>query len=293
MTRGFCTIATGNEYYFKMAKNLLLSYLLHAKVRFPFAIIADKENAYTCLFDKVIILKNSTSTYLDKIELLNNIPFDQTIFIDADSLCYGDIDFLFDDKRIIFSGVKQLGNIYPISRQIGWFKKEDIGSFANKAHFSISSHGGIMFIANDHLKDDIYKTSVEIATNYHLYNFSLFDKPADEPIIALSMSIHNCPPVPFIPDIFAFLPTTKHLKTNLRKAELSYTDKYTNIRYYNTRILHFSTAKTKEPIYLSDTYRLYHSSSYICFIIEKYYELMFYAKTIKHKICIFLYNAMK
>ena len=45
--KGFVTIATGQERYYKLARNLLHSYRLFAKDPFPFAIISDRENEYT------------------------------------------------------------------------------------------------------------------------------------------------------------------------------------------------------------------------------------------------------
>ena len=48
--KGFVTIATGDSKYYQMAVNLLLSYRHFTKSPYPFAIISDRENEYTCLF---------------------------------------------------------------------------------------------------------------------------------------------------------------------------------------------------------------------------------------------------
>ena len=47
MTRGFVTIATGSENYYRIARNLLRSYRLFTASPMPFALICDKENEYT------------------------------------------------------------------------------------------------------------------------------------------------------------------------------------------------------------------------------------------------------
>ena len=89
--KGFVTIATGQERYYKLARNLLHSYRLFAKDPFPFAIISDRENEYTSEFDKVIVISDASNSYNDKLKLFRELPFEETIFIDADSLAYGDL----------------------------------------------------------------------------------------------------------------------------------------------------------------------------------------------------------
>ena len=56
MTRGMITIATVDVHYYRIAANLLLSYRIFSDNPLPFAIIAEEENEYTALFDKVIIM---------------------------------------------------------------------------------------------------------------------------------------------------------------------------------------------------------------------------------------------
>ena len=87
-TRGFVTIATGKEHYYRIAGNLLRSYRLNAG-RYPFAIICDRENEYTAEFDKVVRMEKPTNSYMDKLRLFDCLPFEETIFIDADCLVYG------------------------------------------------------------------------------------------------------------------------------------------------------------------------------------------------------------
>lgn len=56
--RGFVTVATGNEYYYKLARNLLRSYRIF-NFKYPFAILCDRNNKYTEEFDDVVILDNA------------------------------------------------------------------------------------------------------------------------------------------------------------------------------------------------------------------------------------------
>lgn len=69
-TKGFITLATGKEEYYRLAENLLRSYRLFCNFPLPFAILADQKNKYTDQFDDVIIFPNGSShSYLDKLSL--------------------------------------------------------------------------------------------------------------------------------------------------------------------------------------------------------------------------------
>lgn len=94
MSHGFLTIATGDEKYYKMAANLLQSYRYFSKPPLPFAILADRENEYTAKFDDVMLLENAHCNYLDKLSMLESLPYDVNIFIDADCIAYGDLNKL-------------------------------------------------------------------------------------------------------------------------------------------------------------------------------------------------------
>ena len=96
MTRGFVTIATGDEQYYRIAANLLRSYRFFSASPMPFALICDRENEYSAEFDHTIILKDPVFSYLDKLRLPECIPYDETIFIDSDCLAYRDLNEFWD-----------------------------------------------------------------------------------------------------------------------------------------------------------------------------------------------------
>ena len=91
---GFFTVATGDEHYYRLAQNLLRSYRHVCSQPLPFAVLADRENAYTEEFDDVILMENVTNSYLDKLSLYDYLPYDISIFIDADCLAYGDLNMI-------------------------------------------------------------------------------------------------------------------------------------------------------------------------------------------------------
>ena len=91
MKKGFITIATGKDLYYKLAYNLIKSYKYFCDDPVSFAILCDRENEYTKDFDDVIIFKEGArNSYLDKLSLGEYLPYDENIFIDADCLAFGD-----------------------------------------------------------------------------------------------------------------------------------------------------------------------------------------------------------
>ena len=93
MQRGFVTIATGDERYYILARNLLRSYRQNTATPMRFAVIADRHNQYTEEFDNAVILDNPTNSWMDKLTLLTSCPYDENLFLDADCLVYRDINF--------------------------------------------------------------------------------------------------------------------------------------------------------------------------------------------------------
>ena len=123
MKKGFITIATGDERYYRMARTLLRSYRQTCTDPLPFALIADRENEFTSEFDSVIILEHPSYSWMDKLSLLQVCPFDENIFIDADCLIYQDINFLWES----FSAADDFscfGKVLPMESHEGWFTAE-------------------------------------------------------------------------------------------------------------------------------------------------------------------------
>ena len=83
--KGFVTVATGS-YYCWLAQNLAMSYRLWSKGAYPLAVMTDKKGAKKLkkYFDRVIVMDDPTYTFLDKISVYENSPYEETIFLDAD-----------------------------------------------------------------------------------------------------------------------------------------------------------------------------------------------------------------
>ena len=256
---GFVTLAVGDERYYRLAANLLCSYRLNGNCNAPFAIFADRRNKYTDMFDKVIIMENPTLSYLDKLEMLNMPPYEHNIFIDADCLIYNDVALLLENSQL--SGVRCYGKAHELTSADGWFLLDDIGEYKDRIKFIPSMHGGIIFFAADDLTQSIYNLALTIASDYQKYRFKYFEKPADEPILALSTAVNNCPPIDWDTEknylAYCFFPTVKNISMNIRKQHLSYIpNQSSRVCREGTVVLHWQNYNTKKPIYYREVDRM-------------------------------------
>ena len=168
MTKGFITVATGNEQYYKIAQNLLRSYRFTTKEPLPFAILCDAENEYTKEFDDVRIYPNPTRSYLDKLEMFDYLPYDINIFIDADCLVFNDINRLFD----IFENADDFccyGRVLPLDDKTGWFEYDNLNDdLKNQIDYVVGLHGGIYYMRRTEKTKNTY--------SIHHFDASWFEK---------------------------------------------------------------------------------------------------------------------
>ena len=222
MKKGFITIATGSKKYYEMAKILVRSYKLSTKDPMPFAIITDTKDEKFSEFDDVVIIENAKCSYMDKIDLVKNSPYNESIFIDSDCIAYNDLNIYWDDfyGASDFSAYGQV--IDSTSGQKGWFEIEDTWKYMNTIKYSINLHGGIYFFKKSEKNQNIYETCIEILENYGSFKFKNFKKPADEPVIALAMAVNGALPQKAFVDRFCFLKNGKKIRADFFSHSLSY-----------------------------------------------------------------------
>lgn len=212
MTKGFVTIATGCETYFVLARNLLRSYRDNCKQHVRFAVITDRENEYTQEFDDVVILDNPSRTWMDKIELLRYCPYDENIFIDADSLIYQDINFLWDVYRDA-DDFSCFGKVLPMDSTEGWFTAEAARQYPIR--FITHLHGMLYFVRPGETVERMYELCQKIISDYHTVNFKAFNNTlADEPVFALAMAVLDLRPTERKPEYYCFVPFSTKIRTN-------------------------------------------------------------------------------
>lgn len=246
-SKGFVTIATGDLYYYQLAYTLLQSFKQKSLGNYPFAILCDKENEYTAHFDQVILLPDAKKNYLDKIDLLINCPFDETIFIDADCIVYNDLSVYWD----IFADATDFscfGEVLPLNQPSrSWFDGEKLQKVFPGLSYNISMHGGIYFIRQGEKCQNIHAECYKILDEYDKYSFSRFKKPADEPILALAMAIHHCRPVYSGGLAYVWLKRAQYLKVDYFKNYL--VQKLNGHIVDSIPLLHFGTVNTKCFLY--------------------------------------------
>lgn len=240
--RGFVTIATGDDRYYQLARDLLRSYRCVALDGVPFAIICDREHELTCEFDDTVILNNAHGSYLDKLELYFHSPYEETIFVDADAL------FLKDPKQL-WGDFEEMGDFSSYGKPLsldsgkGWFDYRQTGEFQKHLKFGVQMHGGLYYFRKTDQCREIFERAKYIADHYSEYRFSHFVEPADEPVLALSMAVSGCRPcaaqerVVFMPSYEGRLGVTAegHLLVDKKESDAI--------------ILHFGTINTCRFLY--------------------------------------------
>ena len=245
MSKGFITIATGDKKYHDMAKTLVKSYKLTSKEPVRFAVVTDDLNDKFEEFDDVVIIKNATRSYMDKIDIMCYSPYDETIFIDSDCIAFNDLNVYWKD--FIGSDFSAYGRVFYEDSEQAWFKISETLKYKKSLNYSIDLHGGIYYFKKGEMVDNIYKTCKDISNDYSSFRFKNFKKPADEPIVALAMAINGVKPIEVINDRFCFLRNTKEIKADFFNRKLSYW--FNNDYSKDGKLIHFGTSRTILPLY--------------------------------------------
>lgn len=246
-TKGFITVATGKEEYYQLAENLLRSYRLFCDIPLPFAVLADRKNKYTAQFDDVIILPNGASnSYLDKLSLGEYLPYDINIFIDSDCLAYGDLNQLFD----YFADADDFscfGRVLPLEDKTGWFEYENLGELQGMVSYVVGLHGGIYYMRKGDVCRKIFADAKAFVPDYPKFKFKgKFNTPGDEPLVALSMAVNGCRPIPFVLDaISCYWEHMDHMTLDLSQG-LARVDQQSK---YNVILVHWGTRYTRQLEY--------------------------------------------
>lgn len=249
MTRGFITIATGDDLYFRLAKNLLLSYRLFCEDPMPFAIACDRENEYTALFDKAILFEKTEHPYFDKFGLLKICPYEETIFIDADCLAYGDLNEFWEyfQDAADFSAA---GTNYPIDSDQGLFRKETCGEYGDRVHWKPDIHGGLYFIRKGALCDAIYGDCMNIISHYEDFKWPDFCAPyADEPVLCLAMAANGVHALDADPRNYGIPWEVTRMEVDIFSGKCTYATEW-HPQVEHGRMIHWSVRYCKKPLYI-------------------------------------------
>ncbi len=251
--RGFVTIATGHERYYALARNLLRSYRLAADEPVPFAIIADRENEYTKEFDNVIVIPDASNSYNDKLKLFRELPYDETIFIDADSLAYGNLNAWWD----IFKNAGDFALFGYAWRDLncgrGWFNPAGMKEFQKDISFIPDFNGGVYYMRNSEKCGKVFEIANHCARHYRDYSFNNFKDPADEPVLALGIAVCGFEPLDLHGEL-VFAPPMKKLEADISVPYAVFHQSAD--KSYPARLIHFSNYRTQLWFYRNEVIKM-------------------------------------
>ena len=240
--RGFVTIATGSEKYYPLAVNLLRSYRLHNTDDTPFAILCDRRHPLTAEFDHVVIMDESTCSYMDKLQLCRWSPYEESMFVDADSLFLKDPAPLWEDFSL-GGDFSCYGKRLPLDSPAGWFDHRALGELSKQVSFNISMHGGLYYFRRTDTCREVFTRAEYLSDNFSRFGFRYFEKPADEPVLALAMAAAGWEPCP-VKGRIAFVPT---LESQLRVSASGTV--LQNGKACESILIHFTTGNTRRFMY--------------------------------------------
>lgn len=254
-TRGFVTIATGKKEYYELAGNLLDSYRLHNPQSVPFAIICDRENGITAQFDEVVVMDSPSFSYMDKLKLLELAPYDETIFIDADSLICRNLDGLWEIAGKSHD-VGIFGAVWDPDTEEGRIQLERAGRLRPKMHFLCTCQGGMYFIRKSPALAPFLDLCLFIRDNFEEFRGHC-SSITDDNVLPLACSVFGFPPAEDWWHIFCFLPESDIRELDIVRGKVSYYWKVKNLELGpDCYFIHFSTKKTKEWLYRREVYRM-------------------------------------
>jgi len=197
--QGYLTIATGSETFLDFAANLRLSCYYNDPSR-PFALVTDevllkraREKGVAHYFDKIVLYHGNYVSGEMKLDLPDISPFDETFYIDADSLMIKDPTpawELVTGKHFTVQGSEHFKG--------KWFGRtqKPIAEKLGISYFPKFNGGFIYFDKSDRALQ-VFKNTHYIFEEYDDLGFTRYKGlKADEPIIGIAMAMCGLKPVP-------------------------------------------------------------------------------------------------
>jgi len=197
--RGIITIAHGKARYLNMARHLGRSLRLHAP-KLPTAIVTDADNqAFEDCYDHVIPLQKEYGRNVEqKLHLDLYSPFEETLFIDADSLVAKPIDWIFDDYQAVSFTSPGYEFILPGDTDDQWHA--DFDHIFSELHLERlpKFNGGVYFFRKDPIADRLFVQARKIWSRYREYGIKEFRGcgPPDELLFSIAMSLEGQSTIP-------------------------------------------------------------------------------------------------
>lgn len=202
-SRAVLTLAVGKPVYVQMAINLARSFKWwHPNRTIGFTLVTDQKHLIPADLADIQILEVQPGQYgqgfSPKLHLDQLAPADRTLFIDADCLCCGSLESVFEQFEN--RAVSVIGS--SIS-QGEWFG--DVASVCQR--FQIAAlpkfNGGVYYLEKGDLSDRIYAKARELEPQYDEIGLTrLRDRPNDELLMAIAMALYDQTAIPDDGSIF-------------------------------------------------------------------------------------------
>jgi len=202
-SKAVITIATGKPIYLQMAVNLARSFKWwHRDSDIRFVLATDRKDLLPPDLSDLEVIELQPgelgSGFSPKLHLDKLAPADRTLFIDADCLCVGSLESVFD--RFAGHAVSVVGATIS---QGEWFG--DVAAVCKQ--FSVPAlpkfNGGVYYLEKGELSDLIYAKARELEPQYDKIGLTrLRGRPNDELLMAIAMALHNQTAIPDDGSIF-------------------------------------------------------------------------------------------
>lgn len=196
-SRAILTLAVGKPLYFSLATNLARSFSCwHRESDIRFFLATDSDAALPPDLKNVSVIHLETGEagegFSAKLHLDKLAPADRTLFIDADCLCTGHLNFVFD--RFQGSPVGVVGGSISGGE---WFG--DVRTICDQ--FAVAAlpkfNGGIYYIERGDMARSVYTQARELEKQYDQLGLKrLRNRPNDELLIAIAMARHGLAALP-------------------------------------------------------------------------------------------------
>ncbi len=255
--RGIITIAHGKPRYLNMAKHLGWS-LQHHAPELPRVVVSDADPAFFGdSFDQVIPhLPEYGRNVEQKLHLDLYSPFEETLFIDADSLVCKPLEWIFDSYQDLSFTSPGYEFILPGQSDDQW--RADFDKIFT--HFEISQlpkfNGGVYFFRKDATAEKVFKTARELWEQHDVFGIEEFRGagPPDELLFSISMELHK---TPTRPDDGLIMRTLFGLEGSLTLDTLNGGSHF--VKSGNTvepAVVHFASFGAYHPVYVRECHQL-------------------------------------
>lgn len=135
----------------------------------------------------------------------------------------------------------------PLDDKTGWFEYENLGELKNHVSYVVGLHGGIYYIRKGELSQKVFHDAKAFIPDYPKFKFKgKFNTPGDEPLVALSMAVNGCHPIPFVREaICCYWEHEEHMTVDFTQG-LARVDQEPK---YNAILLHWGTRYTRQLEY--------------------------------------------